>query len=157
MIGKDVAAGLVLTGLGAWVNRQGRLLSYRDEFGPGPGFLPYWLGVVLAVLALFLIISAVRGRLQSANTESSAGAVYDRPVRTSRALLAVAGMAVIVAAMELLGFFTSFALLTFFLVYGIERRPLARAITAAAALALAFFILFRILLPIPLPAGAWGG
>jgi hypothetical protein len=145
MIGKDVAAGLVLTGLGAWVNRQGRLLSYRDEFGPGPGFLPYWLGVVLAVLALFLIISAVRGRLRSADS------------RTSRALLAVAGMAVIVAAMELLGFFTSFALLTFFLVYGIERRPLARAITAAAALALAFFILFRILLPIPLPAGAWGG
>jgi hypothetical protein len=150
MIGRDAVAGVVLAGLGLWVNRQGRALSYRDEFGPGPGFLPYWLGLLLITLALCLIVSAVRGR------PATVGAVYDRPGRTSRALLAILGMAVTVAVVERLGFMAGLAMLTFYLVYAIERRSFSRAVTVAVALTLSFFILFRIVLPLPLPVGAWG-
>ncbi len=35
-------------------------LPYSGEFGPGPGFLPFWIGVVLTVCAVPVILAAIR-------------------------------------------------------------------------------------------------
>ena len=35
-------------------------LPYYSEFGPGPGFLPLWVGVVLIGCAIFVIINVLR-------------------------------------------------------------------------------------------------
>ena len=36
--------------------------AYWSPNGPGPAFLPFWLGVVMAVLALLLLVGALRER-----------------------------------------------------------------------------------------------
>ena len=131
------------------VMRQGRSLSYHDEFGPGPGFLPYWLGLVLTALALCLVISAVRSHAQHEKPESpSRGA--------GRALLTTGGLFAMVAGLDVLGFVTSFALLSFFMVCIVEKRSLGVSIAVTAAITFGFFLLFRVIIPLPLPVNAWG-
>jgi putative tricarboxylic transport membrane protein len=148
MTRRDMMSGVVLAGIGIFVILHGRSLNYMDEFGPGPGFLPRWLGLLLTGLALGLIISSVRR--PRAEHSPDAGTV------PGRALLAACGLVATVASLRTLGFIASFALLSFFLVYAVERRSLARAIAVTAGLALGFFLLFRVILPVPLPTGLWG-
>ena len=97
MRGRDLTAGLVLAGLGIMITRYSQSLSYLDEFGPGPGFLPYWLGLVLTALALGLVISAARTRTQALKPEAAGQG-------SGRALLTIAGLFAMVATLELLGF-----------------------------------------------------
>ncbi len=144
----DITAGLVLAGVAVFVLQQARTLSYVDEFGPGPGFLPYWLGLLLLALSACLIVVGFR-RSPAIKAEAAAG-------EPSRALLAWLGLVATAAAMEVIGFISSFALLSFFLVYMIERRSLWSAIAVVAAITLSFFLLFRVILPVPLPVSPWG-
>ena len=131
------------------VMRHGQTLSYLDEFGPGPGFLPYWLGLVLTALALCLVISAVRSRDQLAKAKTTGPG-------SGRAMLAAGGLFGMVAALDTLGFVTSFALLSFFMVYIVEKRSLGGAIAVSAAITFGFFLIFRLIIPLPLPVNAWG-
>ena len=39
--------------------------AYRGENGPGPAFLPFWLGLVMAVLATALLVGAIRSALRT--------------------------------------------------------------------------------------------
>ena len=39
---------------------QSLLLSLTDRLGPGPGFFPFWLALIGALLAIALLISTVR-------------------------------------------------------------------------------------------------
>jgi hypothetical protein len=149
MRGRDLTAGLVLAGLGILITRYSQSLSYLDEFGPGPGFLPYWLGLVLTALALCLVISAARTRAQAPKPEAAGQG-------SGRALVTIAGLFAMVAMLELLGFLAAFALLSFFMVYVVERQSFTRSIAVTAAITFGFFLLFRIIIPLPLPMNAWG-
>ena len=153
MIRRDVAAGLALAGVGILVTRQVQTLSYLDEFGPGPGFLPFWLGALMTVLASLLVFIGLRDRREVPKHES--GGPTGSP-RLGRALLGAVGLVAMAAALDVLGFIVSFALLSFFLVYVIERRSLLGAITVAIAITLSFLLLFRVILPVPLPLSPWG-
>ena len=48
---------LILSGLVIWEASQ---MPPPASFAPGAGFLPFWLGVLLAVLATILFVSAWR-------------------------------------------------------------------------------------------------
>ena len=176
----DLAAGFVLVGLGIYIIQQSRLLTYRDEFGPGPGLLPFWLGVLLTVLASCVVVSSLRGRFGNGGnggirgqTPFAAGIPLNPsdprqregsdPLfphfphsRISRALLAWLSLIATVAALEVLGFFLSFGLLSFFLVYVIEQRSFSGAIAVSVAITLGFLLLFRVILPVPVPLNPWG-
>ncbi len=120
---------------------QSRTLSYQDEFGPGPGFLPYWLGLLLTALSVALIVSA-----KSSGSGSPAG----------RTLLSIAGLSAMTATLNTIGFIAGFGLLSFFLVYVIERRSLRHSLMVALCMSAGFLLLFHVILPVPLPAGPWG-
>jgi len=55
------------------------------------------------------------------------------------------------AAFKLIGFLPGFALLTFFLVAVMYRRPLKVAAAVAAALSASFYLLFPLALGVKLP------
>ena len=58
--------------------------------------------------------------------------------------------------MDFLGFLISFALLAFFLVAVIFRRPFTTATVVAVASAVAFHLVFPVALSVPLPTGPFG-
>src|SRR5262245_53376154 len=163
----DIASGLVLVGLGIFVTQQSTKLSYRDEFGPGPGLLPFWLGLLVIALAALLVISNLtlpssKGRekdQEAVPLPLGEGGPKGR-VRVAglypRVALAWVGRVAMVAVLDALGFILSFGLLTFFLVYAVERRSLVNAVIVTIAMTLSFLLLFRVIIPLPLPASPWG-
>ena len=144
----DVVSGAVLAALGVYILAQSRAWDYYTADGPGPGFFPAWYGASMVALSLLLIWSALR------NDNSERGPV-DWP-STGRALATWFAFAVSVALMEPLGFLVSFALLTFFIVAVIFRRPVITAGITAAVAALAFHVVFPVVLNVPLPTGLLG-
>ena len=144
----DVISGAVLTGLGIYVVVEARHWDYLAPEGPGPGFFPVWYGVALIALAIVVMVSAWR----RAPGERE-------PIRWSevrRALGAWAAFALSIGLLKVLGFLASFALLTFFVVCVMYRRPIGHGIAAAAAGSLIFYLLFPFALNVALPVNSFG-
>jgi hypothetical protein len=150
---RDLASGFALAILGFLVAHQASTLTYSDEFGPGPGLLPLWLGLILSALAGCLVISAAIRKGSQEPKEHS-----DVPVLSKflRVVPAWVGLIATVAVLNVLGFVASLGLFTFFLVYWVERRSLKSAIVVSVAITVSFLCVFRVVLPVPLPLNAWG-
>ena len=59
----ETIAALCITLLGITTIALARQLPYEAEYGPGPGFLPFWLGVTFVVLSVFLLRGALNLRV----------------------------------------------------------------------------------------------
>ena len=156
---RDMASGLALALLGVFVVLQARSLTYSDEFGPGPGLLPYWLGLILAGLGVCLVVSSAIRKSSTEPNEAQPDPTQSDVSTLSkflRVLPAWLGLVATVALLNVLGFVASLGLFSFFLVYWVERRPLRSAIVVSVAITLSFLFVFRVILPVPLPLNAWG-
>lgn len=69
----DTIAALCVALLGATTVGLARQLPYEAEYGPGPGFLPLWIGVMLVVLSGFLFIEARKEDLRVVSTPDDEG------------------------------------------------------------------------------------
>jgi putative tricarboxylic transport membrane protein len=146
----EVVSGAVLASLGVYIIIQAWHWEYLGADGPGPGFFPLWYGVAMVVLSLVLI---------GINLLRRVAGVHAAPVdwrRIRHALFTWAAFAVSIALLKPLGFLASFALLTFFVVAGIYRRPVRSALTIAFSAALGFYLLFPLALNVSLPVGVLG-
>lgn len=143
----EAISGAVLAALGVYIFLQAREWDYYTPDGPGPGFFPTWYGVAMIVLSLALIVSRIH------KADAAGGANW----RTAwRALSTWLAFALAVALMGPLGFLVSFALLTFFLVTVVFGRPVLTASATALLAALGFYVIFPLLLSLPLPTGVFG-
>lgn len=137
-----VAAGFVLFGL-VWI--AGSVgLRYGSPASPGPGFLPLNLGILMTAIAMWTTVRAV--------ARSPDGDDPGSPVK----IAGIAGVTLFAAlAFEPLGHaITSFLALTAFFLLA-RLRP-QTAIPLALVLAGATWVLFAVLLGLPLPAGPFG-
>ena len=128
-----------------------RRLPPSATFGPGAGFLPFWLGALLAVLSVLLIVTASR----------QAVAGPSRPlIPNRRALIAVGATTVALAAYillyERLGFLLATGLLTAFLLGVVERERWFTAVPLAALNAVGLYVVFQVLLGVNLPKNFLG-
>jgi len=147
---KDLVSAFAIGAFGLFVIYEASGLPYLSEFGPGPGFLPLWLGIGLFVFALLLVLVNLLGSASMAEKEPQSWTVI------GRALGVWFGLIVAIALLPWLGFGLSFALLTTFLILVLEGRPPLTAVSAAVALSLGFHLVFALALGVPLPSGPWG-
>jgi putative tricarboxylic transport membrane protein len=56
----DLIGGVVALLLGSSVILFSLQLQYKSEFGPGPGFLPLWIGFVITGCSIALIVKVLR-------------------------------------------------------------------------------------------------
>lgn len=145
----DIVSGAVLTGLGVYVILEARRWDYLAPDGPGPGFFPMWYGVALVALAVFLTIGALLRRSADAREPTHWSEI-------GRALFAWAALTLSIAALKPLGFLLSFALLTFFIVSVMYRRPLLHGVAAGVLTSLGFYLVFSLALNVGLPVGVLG-
>jgi len=145
----DVISGAVLAALGVFIITQALAWDYYTLDGPGPGFFPFWYGVAMVVLSLLLVLNAAR-----VDSDGDKAGV-DWP-GTGRAMTVWLAFALSVGLMDFLGFLISFALLAFFLVAVIFRRPFTTAAVVAVMSALAFHLIFPVALSVSLPTGPFG-
>lgn len=143
----DFWSGLALAALGAWIVGQAWGWSYMGEDGPGPGFFPRWYGAIMLVLSLLL----VAGSIFKPGAGAAQKAVRFDEMR--RAFTCWLALAVCIALLNVLGFIIAFALLTWFIVAILFRRPQREALVIAVAGAVGFHALFAWGLGLQLPAG----
>jgi putative tricarboxylic transport membrane protein len=135
----DLWSGLALGGLGAYIIVTASRWEYLGQDGPGPGFFPLWYGIAMSALSLLLVVGSLKRQTRIDWSDAP------------RALATWAAFAAMCAAFKLIGFLPAFALLTFFIVAVMYRRPLVVAATVSVALAAGFWLLFPLALGVKLP------
>jgi putative tricarboxylic transport membrane protein len=140
------AAALALLALFGFFVFESLRLSLTDALGPGPGFFPFWLGVLGAILAATLL-----AQLRTVRPDREADELAFDRAGTRNVVLVLAGLAVAGGALELAGFrLAMLALLVYILVVLGVRRWLAIALFAAAG-SFGVYHVFYDLLKVPLP------
>jgi putative tricarboxylic transport membrane protein len=137
--GADFWSGLALGGLGAYIIVTASRWEYLGQDGPGPGFFPLWYGIAMSALSLLLVISSFKTKTRIDWSDAP------------RALATWAAFAATCAAVKLIGFLPAFALLTFFIVAVMYRRPLKVAAAVSVALSAGFYLVFPLALNVKLP------
>jgi putative tricarboxylic transport membrane protein len=147
---KDLVSGAVLAAFGVYVIIESARFSYLTEEGPGPGFLPLWLGIAMVGLSLCLVIINQRRAAPKALAKPGAWSGETRALCAWLALMAA------ILLTPLLGFTLCLVLLTLFIVAVLERRSLRSALAVALGLGLGFHVIFVVVLGLSLPPGPLG-
>ena len=145
------AAAVALLATFAFFIFESWQLSLRDTLGPGPGFFPFWLGVLGAVLAVFLLAQLHLNRVDL-GTEAL---VFDR-AGVRNAVLVLVGLIVATALLDVVGFRLSMLLLVPYLLVVLDVRNWVAVGICAVAGSFGVYYVFFDLLKVPLPAGIFG-
>ena len=145
----DFWSGAALAALGAWIVSEATHWVYLGPDGPGAGFFPLWYGIAMVVLSLVLVVqSAFAG-----STDASPKPFAWNEIR--RALACWCALVVSVALLKVVGFIASFALLSWFIVAAMFRRPQRQAWTIALGASVGLYLVFDLALGVTLPAATW--
>ena len=123
--------------------------SYWGENGPGSAFLPFWLGVTMALLATVLLVRALR------STDPGPDWLPERSALRRLALVLGATTA-LVALLPLLGMFVATVLFMLVVVRGLDRHPWPTTLAVALGIASFNYLVFTWWLKVPLPVGVFG-
>jgi putative tricarboxylic transport membrane protein len=147
----DIIAGAVLIALSIVVLPESLALQFYSEGVPGPGFFPTLLAITLVVSGALLITSRL-------TKPANAFPEFERPSRSQAQRSLGVWMALLVAAVlvNVLGFLASMVVLVAVLLLGIERRRGLSTIVTIVVTPLLAYLLFGLLLQVPLPSGVFG-
>ncbi len=146
----DRIAGAALLALGVAFS-AGALTqySYWGENGPGPAFLPFWLGLAMALLASVLLVGAIRS--------DDPGDPWLPRGEGLRRLVLVFGISVaFVSLLNVLGMALGTVLFLIILLRGLDRQPWRITVTVALAVAVVNYLIFTHWLRVPMPVGVLG-
>lgn len=147
----DLITGVILLVLSGYLIQSASRLPPSPGFGPGAGFLPFWLGVLLAVLAVILLWTA--WHRQATEKDKS-------PFPEKKALIlvmgALGGLAAYIVLLDVLGYLVDTFLYVMFLMWIVERERWKIAAAVAVLTAAALYIIFRVLLKVTLPSNMFG-
>jgi len=123
--------------------------AYWGPNGPGPAFLPFWLGVVMALLAAMQLVGALRSR--------DAGKPWLPTGEGRRRLAIVLGLTTaLVALLNIVGMVLGTVLFLVGLMRLLDRLAWPLTLSVALAVAAFNFLVFTLWLKVPLPVGVLG-
>ena len=123
--------------------------TYWGENGPGSAFLPFWLGVVMAVLAAMLLVGALR-------SADPGPAWLPSGTGLRRLALVIAATAAFVALLNVIGMTIGTVLFLVVLMRFLDRQSWPVTIGVALAVAALNYVVFTRWLHVPLPTGPFG-
>ena len=148
----DRIYGVIGLGLSLWCYLESTKFTYMTQFTPGPGFMPFWVGVVLALLSVYLIIdSFVRkpGKKDNAKILPEKHALY----RVGAIMLMLVGVRF---AMNFLGFPLTIALFTTAILLLLEHYSILKSVGYGVAYAAVTWFVFQYILSMGFPKGILG-
>jgi putative tricarboxylic transport membrane protein len=125
-------------------------LSYSADFGPGPGFFSFWLGILLIVLGLIDLITTSRRPREAL----PAGFIPDG-TGVKRIFFVAGSLVASIFLMPRLGFTLTIFLFSIFLLRTMGRQAWWATLAISGIGSFGTFSLFR-LLQVSLPSGPWG-
>src|SRR5690606_30649847 len=127
-----------------------RSLGYWTELGPGPGFFPFWLGAVLAVLGAGWLVVEVRARRAGSSgaplverpAESPAETAGSQAYSMPTVVAIVVSLCLLAALLEVLGYQLSMLVFLLFHLLVLGRRGVLLSSTLAVAGSFGVFLVF---------------
>jgi putative tricarboxylic transport membrane protein len=144
---RDLVSGLFWLAVAIFAAAQGLSLKLGSLQRPGPGFFPFWGGVVLGLLSIVLVVRAL--------TEPGTAERVRLRLESSKPVVAVGAVLGYLLLLETLGF-VAVTFLLLLLLFRLERRAWAFSIASAVGGALASYALFQLWLQTQLPVGPFG-
>jgi hypothetical protein len=142
-----VFGGVTVLALGIAVVFFSRQLPYHSEYGPGPGFLPTWIGYVLVACALIVTAQELR-------VPDRRETFFQPRTRMAVKVLVVIGLTFLL--FPLLGISAGFGLFICTTMRLMGRHRWVTCGFAAVVTAVSIHFLFGRWLDIPLPTGLVG-
>jgi len=141
-------ASVVVLGLAAFLVREALQLRYYTPLGPGPGFFPFWLSILLAGLAVAMFWQATFGAPEA----RPEGFFADRAGYV-RIVAIVAALGGVIGLMDALGFcLVMLGFYAFLLLVLGRQHPVVTGIIALAG-SFGVYYVFVHWLGVPLPMG----
>jgi putative tricarboxylic transport membrane protein len=144
-----IGAAVLLALAVAYTATAAARYTYWSATGPGSGFFPFWLGLVLAVLSTLLLVSAARQR-------DPGPAWLPRGHGAARLVVVVLVTAIFIAAMPILGMVLGTGLFLGVLLRMLEGHSWRATLAVAVGAAVANWVLFVLWLKVPFPVGVLG-
>ncbi|HSE95561.1 MAG TPA: tripartite tricarboxylate transporter TctB family protein [Methylomirabilota bacterium] len=145
----DQVGGLLLLVFAVWFSAGALEFPYWAPTGPGSGFLPFWLGVALGILALMLVVQASR-----AGTPGAAWLPGGPGLR--RLLVVVGATVVLVTLLPVLGMTLGAALFLVGILRFLEAYSWFATVAIAIGTAVTNYLVFTYWLRVPFPVGVLG-
>ena len=148
----DRIYGVIGLGLSLWCYLESTKFTYMTQFTPGPGFMPFWVGVVLAFLSCYLIVdSFVRkaGKKDDAKLLPEKHMIY----RVGAIILMLFGVRF---SMNILGFPLTLALFTTAILLLLEHYSVLKSVGYGIAYAAVTWFVFQYILSMGFPKGFLG-
>src|SRR5262245_33166643 len=143
---RDRVSGLAWLAVALFAAAQGLSLGLGSLHRPGPGFFPFWGGVILGLLSVLLVVRSPR--------HDATGAARLRP-DNARPVVAAGAVLGYLLLLEVLGF-VSITFLLLLLLFRLEQRSWTFSAASAAAGAVGSYVLFQVWLKTQLPTGPLG-
>ena len=144
MVSRDVAVASVTLVFGAAAAFESAKLPFGTVHSPGQGFFPWWISVVILLLALLLLLQALTSR-------PSTGQEAPGRIAKVAALLVVLGVYILL--LDPLGYPLCTFLLVLFMLRVTDPQPWTVALGLAAITAFGSYVVFAVWLSVPLPRG----
>jgi putative tricarboxylic transport membrane protein len=148
----DRIFGLIGLGLSLWCYLESTRLTYKTEFTPGPGFMPFWVGVVLALLSCYLLFDSFI-RKPSGKDDAKLLPATHALLRVGAILLS---LVIATAVMSYFGFPLTLVLLTMAILRFLERYSIVKSVGYGIAYAVVTWFLFEYILSMGFPKGFLG-
>ncbi|HSR11379.1 MAG TPA: tripartite tricarboxylate transporter TctB family protein [Thermodesulfobacteriota bacterium] len=139
------AVCLVIAAVAVW---QSSIIPMGRISKPGPGFLPFYVGIILALLSAVLWVDAATRKASAAPARFLSG-----EGKWQYVILAGAALLAYTAAMETLGFRISTFILLVFLFRVVGRQKWWVVLAGSILVTSAAHLLFKVSLKVQLPAG----
>ena len=140
---------MILLALAVAYSATAARYTYWNASGPGSGFLPFWLGVALAILAVILLVGAVRQR--------DAGPAWaPRGHGAVRFVVVIVATAAFIVLMPVVGMTLATALFLAVLLKALEGRSWPTTLGVAVGMAAVNWAIFTWWLRVPFPTGFLG-
>lgn len=143
----DRVGGFILLAFAGYIMVTSLSMKYVTGGVPGPGFLPFWAGLILAGAAVIILVNTWKKPL-------AGPLAADRTIMW-RQLIFGLGMAVIVFLLPYLGMVLTLTLFMLVTVPFLGARNKLKIAASVVLVPLFVYVLFQFVLQVPLPAGPW--
>lgn len=142
-----VVAALIAVLGGVVVYEARRLGAEWTTDGPGAGYFPFYIGLILLICGIAILVQALRAR-------ASDEEVFVDSVQLKRVFSVLAPSAVYVGAIMLLGLYVASALFIALFMIILGKYPALKAVVLGVAVNALFFMMFEVWFKVPLYKGA---
>jgi Tripartite tricarboxylate transporter TctB family len=143
----DAVTAVIIAVIGLVVIWQARKLGAEwTSDGPGAGYFPFYIGLVLTISSAVIFVQALRSRATSE--------VFVDSVQGKQVLQVLVPSAIYVAVIWVLGLYIASALFITLFMIVLGKYPPIKSITIGIAVNVLFFLMFEVWFKVPLFKGA---